>query len=305
MNKYYQKENYMVGVCSDGTEFIFDMEDYEKVSPWNWMNHRNVIEGADGKKRISLGKLIMDVINSNEPVLRKEKNFDYRKNNLYSSNTYIDKGDYYEVKTIKDESFYIDKNDYNKVRKYRWFLNTQKYPEARKNGKPIRLHRYLLDMNEDFTYDRVVDHIDRNPCNNRMNNLRIVSQAENTRNRCMGSNNTSSAFNVFWGSNIGAWRASRVVNGVKYNVGNFNTIEEAESELKRLSECLNQGKEFISKSTRVNKRNSSTGHKYIYNHKPHGYTINVVLNNKRYYLGLYDDIEEAITVRDKYLKEHK
>lgn len=300
LNRYYKREDCMVGVCSDGTEFLFDLDDFEKVSSWNWTHHHDGIDGNKGKVRRSLAKVVLDMTNTNMPVLRKKKVFDYRKSNLYSSNTYIDKGEYYEVKTITGKGFYIDKEDYKKVEKYRWFINTQGYPEAISNKKHIRLHRYILGMQEEFSYDRVVDHINKNPCDNRKSNLRIVSQAVNARNRSISKRNTSGVPGASWSKEANAWRVSRTIDGVKYNIGMFNAIEEAEREIERFERCFSRGEKFISRSTYV-KKVSSSGHKYIYNHKPSGFTVAVKKDGKNHYLGLYQNIEDALKTRDKFL----
>ena len=291
----------MVGICSDGTEFIFDIEDFEKVKEWNWMHHHDAIEGNKGRLRRSLAKVVLNIEDKTLPVLRINKVFDYRRSNLYSSNTYIDKGIYYEVITIKNEIFYIDKDDYDKVRKFRWYINYQGYPEAICNKERIRLNRYLLGLDEKFTYERVVDHIDKNPLNNRKYNLRIVDQGINARNRSMMSNNTSGVTGAFWSKELKAWRTSRTICGKKYDIGIFNNLDEAKRELERFDYYMANNIEFIPCST-YKKRISSSGYKYVYNHNPNGYTVVVKNNGKDCYLGLYHDLEQAIKVRDNYLK---
>nr|DAG29032.1 MAG TPA: homing endonuclease [Caudoviricetes sp.] len=298
MNSYYEKDGYMVGICSDGTEFIFDKEKYDIVSQWNWMHHNKSIDGARGKDRISLAKLVTGY-RGRHPIHLRQKGFDFRLSNLFADNVYTDMGDYYSVETISGVCFYIDKEDEPRVHKYVWYLNSQGYPEVRDHGKVIRLHRYIMNMDEPFTYDRVVDHIDRNPLNNRKSNLRIVSQAVNTRNRAMSGNNTSGVPGVFWSSEMGAWRAYRVIDGVRHNIGNFETIEDAEAAVQNFEQCMRDGREYVSCSTHDNRLTSASGHKYIYKRKSRGYTVSV----NGHYLGLRNTLEEAQLLRDQYLNQ--
>jgi hypothetical protein len=49
------------------------------------------------------------------------------------------------------------------------------------NSKTIYLHRFILGVNKDC--DLVVDHINRNPLDNRSENLRLITKAENAINK--------------------------------------------------------------------------------------------------------------------------
>ena len=45
-NTFYKKDGYMVCVCDDGTEFIFDEEEYDKVKDICWRCQRNSVYGT-------------------------------------------------------------------------------------------------------------------------------------------------------------------------------------------------------------------------------------------------------------------
>lgn len=306
MNKYYEKDGYMVGVCSDGTEFLFDKEDYGKVSQWNWIHHHRGIDGNMGKSHVSLGRLITGHFEKSCRITMKNKGYDFRKNNLYAWNQYYDRGDYYEVDTRNGKTFYIDKEDREIVQKYQWYINTQGYPEAHIDGRMIKLHRYILGIHEEtFSYNRVVDHIDRNPRNNRRYNLRIVTQSENARNQDFTTRNKSGVVNVIWCAEMNAWRAYKMIDGIRHNIGNFNTIDEAKNAVEQFNNCIATGQRYNDMSTH-HRKGSQSGEKYIYKHKPHGYTVRISIPGRQnVYLGLYNSIEEAIVVRDNYLEQQK
>lgn len=73
----------------------------------------------------------------------------------------------------------VDDDIFEKYGKLKWHLSDKGYAVRRNNHKTTRLHRLITDCPDDL----VVDHINRNPLDNRRQNLRCVSQAENTRNR--------------------------------------------------------------------------------------------------------------------------
>ena len=107
----------------------------------------------------------------------------YRKNVL---NEYIEYDNYYELRIINTHNIEvkgkIDKDDYEKVSKYKWTLSI--------HGKDIRiignsaelnrigLHQFILNNNNNV--NMVIDHINRNPLDNRKENLRIVSHSINS-----------------------------------------------------------------------------------------------------------------------------
>ena len=72
----------------------------------------------------------------------------------------------------------------------------------------------------------VVDHIDGDKLNNRRANLRLCSQADNTRNTRLGRNNTSGAKGVSLDVN-GKWRARIWKDRKEIRIGTFDTVEEA------------------------------------------------------------------------------
>lgn len=59
------------------------------------------------------------------------------------------------------------------------------------------------------------DHIDRNPLNNRRNNLRPATHLENMRNRGISSNNTSGVTGVYWYKAQQKWSAEIMINKEK------------------------------------------------------------------------------------------
>lgn len=72
-----------------------------------------------------------------------------------------------------------------------------------------------------------VDHIDRNPKNNTIENLRVVTHAENHRNRAKQSNNKSGYKGVFFNRQCKKWNAKINVNGKPHHLGFFDNPYDA------------------------------------------------------------------------------
>lgn len=104
-----------------------------------------------------------------------------------SKTNYIEicyKDKYYVVAQKDDFVFVIDKEDFEKVKLRSWYKLSSGYIASSMvvNGvkKQLLLHRYVLNR-LDFPgkgATESVDHINRNPLDNRKENLRIVSQTE-------------------------------------------------------------------------------------------------------------------------------
>ena len=106
----------------------------------------------------------------------------------------------------------IDNDDLEKCNKLTWHYaknKDSKYIQTRIKGKMIKLHRYIMNMNNS---NLVVDHINRNPLDNRKSNLRICSYKENSFNKSIRVDNTSGIPGVSFHKTNKKWRAK-----IKYN----------------------------------------------------------------------------------------
>ena len=87
------------------------------------------------------------------------------------------------------------------------------------SGKGIKIHQLILGP--------YVDHINRDPMDNRKANLRICTQAENCFNASMRSDNTSGFIGVSWSKRKNRWRVRVTVNQKEIHLGTFKDITEA------------------------------------------------------------------------------
>ena len=73
--------------------------------------------------------------------------------------------------------------------------------------------------------NKVVDHIDSNKLNNHLNNLRVITQREN----CSKERSIKSGLpvGVYFNKSRNKFRADIRINGNRYYLGYYNTIEQA------------------------------------------------------------------------------
>lgn len=84
----------------------------------------------------------------------------------------------------------------------------------------------FLYMTGEFP-ENEVDHIDGNGLNNRWDNLRAVTHAENGKNQRLNTCNTSGTTGVSWIKSRSKWLATIKVNRVNKYLGVFNSKEDA------------------------------------------------------------------------------
>lgn len=108
-----------------------------------------------------------------------------------------------------------------------WRINILGYVAARNKEHPERaallLHRVILGA----AAGTIVDHINGNPLDNRRENLRLCSHAENMRNRKVHKNNKLGVKGVHQRRGKNGFCAEIRINGRKLRLGTYMTPEEA------------------------------------------------------------------------------
>lgn len=136
------------------------------------------------------------------------------------------------LKTKNGTEFIIDDEDFVKVDQYTWHINTPpssktSYVMANISKKvKIKLHRFLLNV----TNSKIqIDHINGNGLDNRKENLRLVTNAQNSRNKSkyITTNSTSKYKGVFFCKQRNKWVAQICLDYKKIFIGRFKTEIEA------------------------------------------------------------------------------
>ena len=72
-----------------------------------------------------------------------------------------------------------------------------------------------------------IDHINQDPTDNRIENLRDITNSENNKNRTLQKNNKVNFNGVFFDKQTSRYRAQIKVDGVKKCLGRYDTLKEA------------------------------------------------------------------------------
>lgn len=102
------------------------------------------------------------------------------------------------------------------------------YIHTRVFGKPAKAHRIIWLLVRGRWPDQI-DHINGDKSDNRIENLRDVTNQQNQRNTRRPSDNTSGVVGVMWNKKCQKWRAVISVDGRKKHLGLFDIFEEAVS----------------------------------------------------------------------------
>lgn len=102
------------------------------------------------------------------------------------------------------------------------------YFHIRLYGKRYKAHRLAWFYVYGKMPDKHLDHIDNNPTNNKINNLRECNDQQNGRNRGLNSNNTSGYKGVSYIKSKNKYRAYCKIDGKYITLGSsFDTALEA------------------------------------------------------------------------------
>ena len=109
-------------------------------------------------------------------------------------------------------------------------------------GKRFENHRiiYFLVHGE---WPKCVDHIDGNPTNNLIENLRSATLSQNQFNRKINKNSKSGVKGVCWAAHANKWMATVSKNYKTYHLGYFKDLEEAKEVVESFRKTLH--KEFF------------------------------------------------------------
>lgn len=124
----------------------------------------------------------------------------------------------------------VDPEDYPMVARSKWHLDDSGrakrnavVAEGRRFG--TRMHREIMGLEPHDP--REVDHINRNPLDNRRSNLRICDHAQNHQNLGSYAGSTSKYRGVSWDAPRGKWKAQATLNYRNVYIGRYDTEQEA------------------------------------------------------------------------------
>lgn len=151
---------------------------------------------------------------------------------IYDKNEIIEKEDHAEIIVRKKDGSIkgiaiIDLDDVERCKRFKWGMYSNGYFYGNINKKlRIRLHRYIMRLdNED---KRIIDHINRNPADNRKINLRITNFVINNRNKENHNPEGDKNYidkNINYDKRRNTYYGRIEYNGKRYNTGSYKTQE--------------------------------------------------------------------------------
>lgn len=135
--------------------------------------------------------------------------------------------------TNTNEEFYFDLEDYDKIKDYCWYIKDKSHTKhigttIREDGNKKNMMIYnLILLNNNKIKGFEVDHIDRNPLNNRKDNLRLVLHKDNIKNYSKPKNNTSGIIGVSYDKRNQKWKAKITCDNNIINLGTYVNKDDA------------------------------------------------------------------------------
>lgn len=106
-------------------------------------------------------------------------------------------------------------------------LTASEYLRTKIHYKEHYVHKIIFLMHYGYT-PQIVDHIDGNTLNNKIENLRAANLSQNQHNRGKSKNNTSGFKNVSWCKRTKKWQVIIGLRNKSYAFGRFNDLELAD-----------------------------------------------------------------------------
>jgi len=132
-----------------------------------------------------------------------------------------------DVKGVIQDYAIVDDNRWHELMAYSWSRVVKKlYVIARINTKLTYMHHYVYG--KEVRKGMVIDHINGNHKDNRLQNLREVTYGQNNQNKKTNNGGKSSNYHgVTWAKDRNKWHAQIAKDGKHYHLGHFLTEQDA------------------------------------------------------------------------------
>ncbi|MEI8286881.1 MAG: HNH endonuclease [Actinomycetes bacterium] len=113
-----------------------------------------------------------------------------------------------------------------------WLSGAKNYDLMYQN-KTYKIHRLIFAWHYGY-FPKIIDHIDGNPLNNKINNLREATHSQNLQNSKLRKDSKSGEKGVTWDKKVKKWRVSCVLNKKQYFGGYYKNLTEAIESVRKL-----------------------------------------------------------------------
>ena len=123
----------------------------------------------------------------------------------------------------------VDDEDYERLNQFKWHCDGHGYAKRVTSRKNIQ-RKWIFMQYEIIGHPEIglqLDHINRNPLDNRKKNLRICTVSQNQANSLIRSDNTSGRKGVSWSKQSNKWVAGIRYHGKRIYIGLYDDLDQA------------------------------------------------------------------------------
>lgn len=106
-------------------------------------------------------------------------------------------------------------------------IESNGYIRIRIDNSVYSAHRLAWFISTGVEPKNIIDHINRNPSDNRFVNLREATNSENMQNMRISRRNKSGMVGLYWDEQRRKWHAQIKVGGKKIHLGRFDNFDDA------------------------------------------------------------------------------
>lgn len=131
------------------------------------------------------------------------------------------------IRLTKGQFAIVDDKDFEWLSEITWSLsyaNGNYYAKGWDSGKHVQMHRKIFGLTNPNIQ---IDHKNRNPLDNRRENLRIATRSQNMANKRPSKKGSSQYRGVQWCKDSKKWRVDIVKNKVRKYLGKFESETDA------------------------------------------------------------------------------
>ena len=148
------------------------------------------------------------------------------RDDLRKKNTYSMRGKYGKIIFDDGSRCIFDKDLYSEIKKAYWFKHKDEHVFSKYQGRQLHIARYIMELNGvEIPDGYFVDHINRDPLDNRLSNLRVCTHGQNMKNRSYNFVGKSGHTGVY--KNGKKWKAVICCDGIVHNLGLYENIDDA------------------------------------------------------------------------------
>ena len=123
-------------------------------------------------------------------------------------------------KTFGTKSVIYDDDQHQAISKHRWHLVKGTYSQYPQNGFRVPMHQFIMGQ-------KLIDHKNGNPLDNRRENLRKCTTQQNTNNARVSKSSKTGLKGVIFDKERNKYRAEITIDYKNHFLGRFDTPKEA------------------------------------------------------------------------------